>query len=339
MAKSFQQISEERSLKKQQDTDLSNEINDQSSNIDNIKNNIPEDQKAKGSSNSWKSIYNTGKIIYFTYIPLLYRYSKELGIEDEIKKIQETQDEIDSKTQEKLQDIQSLINNVCPLSDITQDIINKRNQLVQQLNLTGSNVRFLNSLIDGQLNIYDLTLSLLEKIKITQKATSIAAKVIPAPPGIPGAIPSILNDLIATQVSILFSDDGNPKLAKIKKDIEAALLPLALISSYIKTALQILTSIDAVLSFCRPDSTLVPIDSTLTDIYNQLNASTNNSTYKGFTLEIEEVPFNNTISRRKAVAFDKTGVKVIETELSFTTTPQILIQELKFIIDRDNLKS
>jgi hypothetical protein len=39
------------------------------------------------------------------------------------------------------------------------------------------------------------------------------------------------------------------------------------------------------------------------------------------------------------LGINKSGVKLIETQLSFTLDNQTLIDELKLVIDRDNLKA
>ena len=60
----------------------------------------------------------------------------------------------------------------------------------------------------------------------------------------------------------------------------------------------------------------------------------------GFTLEIEsnqpseELP----VPRRRAIAKDSSGIVVLKGEYSYTADPQILIEELKFYIQTNDLK-
>jgi hypothetical protein len=72
---------------------------------------------------------------------------------------------------------------------------------------------------------------------------------------------------------------------------------------------------------------------------SQTQADVNDGSYKGFIFQIEEVPFSPTVNRLKAIALNQGGIPLLETPLSFTTNRQTLIDELKLIIDRDDLKA
>ena len=97
---------------------------------------------------------------------------------------------------------------------------------------------------------------------------------------------------------------------------------------------------------------LTPLNNSLLALeqtQNQVNAtpteSTHNgfileiSTYNGFILEIVEEQYSPTVKRVKAVAKNAQGIILLQTPPSFTTTPQVLIEELKLIIDSSNLKA
>ena len=63
------------------------------------------------------------------------------------------------------------------------------------------------------------------------------------------------------------------------------------------------------------------------------------TTYKGFILEIETKPYTDRVNQNRAVGKNKSGIVLITTDYSFASDPQVLITELKFIIDRDDLKA
>ena len=57
-------------------------------------------------------------------------------------------------------------------------------------------------------------------------------------------------------------------------------------------------------------------------------------TYKGFTLELVLDPLSSSkYPKRYAQALTRTGVPVLKTDSSFASDPQILLDQLKFIID------
>ena len=83
-------------------------------------------------------------------------------------------------------------------------------------------------------------------------------------------------------------------------------------------------------------------------INEQRNLQSKFSEYKGFKLEIREeetlgaqqaVVVKNNIKRKYAVALDKDGVPVLKSDFSFTLDPVDLIEQLKLIIDNNNLQA
>ena len=54
---------------------------------------------------------------------------------------------------------------------------------------------------------------------------------------------------------------------------------------------------------------------------------------------MREEQFSPTVSRRRAVALNPQGIVLLQTPLSFTSTPEVLVQQLKLIIDNSNLKA
>lgn len=62
--------------------------------------------------------------------------------------------------------------------------------------------------------------------------------------------------------------------------------------------------------------------------------------YKGFTFEIkDDISQNFQYPKRYAVARNIQGIQVLRSESSFASNPSILIEQLKFVIDRDNLRA
>lgn len=62
--------------------------------------------------------------------------------------------------------------------------------------------------------------------------------------------------------------------------------------------------------------------------------------YKGFTFEIKnDTSQNFQYPKRYAIARNVQGIQVLRSESSFASNPSVLIEELKFAIDRDNLRA
>lgn len=231
-----------------------------------------------------------------------------------------------------------------PNDSFIKEIIAARNSLVTSLNIVGKQLNTLTLAITGLSTFLDISQTIIDTLKTTKTATSLAVKAIPSPPGVPGVITSTLSDLETIINKSTFEKNGTPRLPKIASSIASASVAISLVNLYIQQIVGILSALDIKLKQCAPDLTndLTPISDDLVSIavqQTQADNTINQVTYAGFLIEIEEVPYTPTVNRRRAVGKNQSGIKLIQTELSFTTQDEILINELKLIIDRDNLKA
>ena len=103
---------------------------------------------------------------------------------------------------------------------------------------------------------------------------------------------------------------------------------MSVVSSFIKQSVNFLFIIDPYIIKCATEAQvkdLTPLSNTIKGVFETE------------TKALEE--FTPTVNRRRAVGLNQFGIQQIKTNLSFTNNNQTLIDELKFIIDRDNLKA
>ena len=225
----------------------------------------------------------------------------------------------------------------CPDPNILQSIIEKRNNIVGKLNTVGQSLNVVTATYTGVSNFIDVVIFAISNLKNIKIGLNQAAKLIPV---IPGAAVSAINDLGDAADKLTFDNLGNSKLQQQKDRIDSLVIPIALFSKVIQNIVTLLNSLDALILACNATASLESLSDTITQTANnQVQADVNDGSYKGFTFQIEEVPFSATVTRRKAIALNQSGIPLLETELSFTTNNQTLIDELKLIIDRDNLKA
>lgn len=234
--------------------------------------------------------------------------------------------------------------NTCPPRPEIENIIRVRNNIVSQLNTIGQTLNTITISLTAASTFLNLITGTIRTVKKIALGVSIASKFIPSPPGVPGAVVSGLNDAQTFIRETTFDNQGNSKLSKISSVTGGAALVASMISINILLAITLLNSIDAFLKKCAPNdsNSLNPISKEIKDVadaQSQANETQNLTTYQGFIIEIEEVPFTPTVTRRRAIGKNQSGIKLIQSELSFSTNNQTLINELKFIIDRDNLKA
>jgi hypothetical protein len=182
-------------------------------------------------------------------------------------------------------------------------------------------------------------LALIRIISITKTSLSLTTKLAPVAPG---AAPAGLSDLEDAKNKLTFTETGTSKLDKTQKTIASAGISISLVNGYILTIVKLLGLLDFFLNKACPNATFEPISKGIKDsasAQQQAGNTLNQTTYSGFIIEIEEVPYTPTVTRRRALGKNQQGIILTQTELSFTTDTSTLINELKLIIDRDNLKA
>lgn len=214
-------------------------------------------------------------------------------------------------------------------------LIASKNQITDQLNNTVKTINGFSKVLTGYSSIVDITKTSIDVLSATRDSLSIGIKLIPTPPGVPGSVVSVLSDLKEA------TDLLDPKLSSALGAVSSIQLSLSSTNNTLLKIVNLLNTLDSYIKKCSPNANITPLDTSLNELeqFNNQIVENNNNSYNGFNLEIIEVPYSPTVNRRKAVAKNRNGIILISTPLSFTTDTNILIEELKLIINSNNLKA
>jgi hypothetical protein len=230
--------------------------------------------------------------------------------------------------------------NSCPDAATLAKIRQQRDLILGQLNKIGKLLNVITISLTGVSTFLSLLQGFITGIDAAKIAAKIAAVAFPPlAAGLPALLATLTN---AKTAALIDPTTGNSRLQKLTSIIGGAALVASIIGGFILTAIALLKSIDAFLSKCDPNNPLSPISKEIQDIADaqlQADNTQNLTTYQGFIIETETIPYTPTVNRKRAVGKNQSGIILIQTELSFTTDDQTLINELKLIIDRDNLKA
>lgn len=246
-----------------------------------------------------------------------------------------------------MSEVQKLIN--CPTQSEIQRLINKRNKLVKQINklykvvttltkvLKIANialiaiqvgllaVAFIPPPIPGAVPVAVDTISkLLEKAGVIVSGLTIAAAAFGVFLGI------ILNILNKLDVLLQNCSEENARVQAQKDVIASGVKPT---DPQYNTLVRTKTDELQNLYLEQINSELNALASPLINASQQKDENVVN-TYKGFKLELVIDQKNESkFIRRFAQALDKNNVAVLRTEPSFASDPQVLLDQLRFIID------
>ena len=235
----------------------------------------------------------------------------------------------------------------CLPPDELKKILTIRNALVDKLNSASQTINQLKKITDPLNKVVTITSTAVNTIDSVSKALPPIITAIPTTtPGSPDPGKALLVSLDSLNKTLA---KITPKITKAQNTISSIATTITFVNNILLKIIGLLNSIDKYLKGCNATSdtdTLTSLDSSLTQLVQEQAAAEaqaqNPSTltnYKGFIVEIITEAYSPTVNRVKAVAKNAQGIILLQTPLSFTTTPQVLIEEIKLIIDSSNLKA
>ena len=317
--------------------------------ISKIEESIPDDQKPKGKDKLGVLVYQLGQKLKEYAVPVAFNLIQEFGVDIIEQALEEkgvsAADLTDPKglavklAQDNV-DLEDIKQQYCPLPSTLNDIIDQRNNITTFLNNSGEQLNVMSATATFSSDFAGLIQDIINVTSTVKTTATIAMSAIPL--ALPGAVPAAI-DLLGDMASTLtFTPNGTPRIppyASVAGQISA---PVSMTQTTIVSVVELLGKLDILINLCNPSATLTPVSDNIKKITTTQaigNNTDNGATYKGFIIEIEKVPYTDTVTRYKAVGKNQYGITMIQTPLSFTTNTQTLINELKLIIDKGNLEA
>ena len=330
MALTPKKIIESRELQSQKRLNLKRSLDLSSFDVSNINNSIPNNLKPQGIQKLPSLFLDQGQKLLQKVVPTLTEKIQEFGIN-------ELQSQIEERT-----NIEELRQQFCPTPETLDKLVNTRNNLVSYLNGVGDILDRLATTVNFGAGFVTLLQGIIEGLKTGKTIAQIALGFIPLAPG---AAASTIDTIGDTIDKIEFKKDGSPRIPPIAIVASAVSPAIASVQGIILRIVTLLQQLDILINLCQETPgtfTLTETSKTIQNIANNellAEFSDNSTTYKGFIIEIEEKEFSSTLNQRRAVGKNTSNIVLIATEYSFASNPNVLIEELKFIIDRDDLKA
>ena len=227
----------------------------------------------------------------------------------------------------------------CPTNNRLQQTLKKYNNLIDALETTATVLNYTSTSLNIVTQVLNGTIT--AKIALELAKTTVN-QVLKAAPVAPGAVASAIVDVEDVIKVLTYEADGSSKQSKKKEQLKTGAFYISLASIIVDGIVIILKKITPALKQCglEPKELGPEITKFIEEAETKKSTNTEQS-YKGFAFEIVDVKLPNdpTVTRRIAQALNTEGIVALKTEPSFTQNPKVLIEELKLIIDRDNLKA
>ena len=216
-------------------------------------------------------------------------------------------------------------------------IIALKNKLTKQLN-----------------NIYKGIEQIEKFIAIPEKVISTSEKAIPPIQTVIDVVGFIPSTPVTPNPTspIVIAQKGIDKLKDLitvsKAKIGGGAFQLNFLKEELQKVLTLLDMLDLIIELCTKEIGAGDEALTQVKVSNELIASTQNQSNQlspvvtnvnGFDMEVETEITGDPLKRRRAIAKNTQGVVVLEGEYSYSSNDQILIDELVFYIQQNDLKA
>ena len=226
--------------------------------------------------------------------------------------------------------ISSLKNQIsCPTQQHLTQLINRKNKLVKQLNQ-------LLTTIDLATKAIGISGGIIEGLEIAYQILKNLPDVLAL---------GVLNSVGIPVITLNGVQDAKTKLELTIVGLKAlntgTLIILIVLKQVLTQVLQYLSLLDNLIQHCYPDAELETVSIELTTLTNQQSNQTSPivTNINGFKMGVETEPTQKPLKRRRATATNRSGIVMLTGEWSFSSIDQILIDELVFYIQQNNLKA
>jgi hypothetical protein len=276
--------------------------------------------KSKKDANYYtqKRLSDTVKDIKSQLMPIAIGMIAEFGISNISTLVTKPQSEI-----------QKYVNNsLCPTPDTLNKLLNTKNKLYKKINN-------ISTTIDVTTKALGITTGILGGLNIALQVL----KNLPIPVAVAGVgIP--MNVITQVQSSIKKIEGTISKLSAVSA---GSLMILVSIRQVLTQLMQYLSLLDLLIQHCAPNTpqSQETLNQALLDLTKEAEQQSVivPPTINGFTLTIETEITEKPLKRKRAIAKNRSGVNLLQGEWSFSSIDQILIDELTFYIQTNNLKA
>ena len=249
----------------------------------------------------------TGLIISLTgtIIPLLLKQCAQFGLTNLSNMM------VDGKL-----NTANLVNNsTCPSPQEINRIIDSKNKLTKQLNN-----------IYNTLNIVSTSLGITQGVITGLQLAYTIGVAVPTPS--PSSVTLSLNKTKQILDKLSIANSGILSIIILTQQI-------------LSQCLEYMNTLDQLIQKCYPDAEQDAISDELRSIAQQVPPSTQPKydSLNGFTFSVEMEVTEKPLKRRRAIAKNRSNVVMLKGEWSFSSIDQILIDELIFYIQQNDLKA